>query len=530
MDRSYNLVDQPFIPCINANGQRVELGLRDTLVRARELREIRDDSPLVTVALHRLLLAILHRVFGPKSLSEWGSLFVKGHWDPAPLGAYFSRWMRRFDLFSDNRPFYQTAGMETPEPLPAVSLYDQFSAGHNATLFDHTTDLDTAGLTPAEAARGLVARQAFAIGFGKSPVCKISGREVPTGYRTDAPLTRGATMVINGANLFETLACNLTAYKDDPAQDLPVWEQDDPERLMDQKLPNGRIDLYTWQSRRLRLILAEDDDKPPRVGRVHFAQGRSLHKDVSDPMKPYRRDEQRAWVPFTIDPRKAVWRDSASLLQIAHRTDRDQPPSAIQWAARAVGYLPPARAITLAVYGVATDTGKAASLLLWRHETMPLPLVYLGDEVLLSCLAEAIAAAEQAADALRNATWALGDNLCPGSGGGKERRNRIRDFVQGLQADTRYWAQLEQPFRRLLLDLPGDEPHRSACRTGWADTVLAAAHRSFDQIVEGLGDSSRVLRAVYSDTPWGARKTLNIALSQVHSRTKETAHEPTRAD
>jgi hypothetical protein len=197
---------------------------------------------------------------------------------------------------------------------------------------------------------------------------------------------------------------------------------------------------------------------------------------------------------------------------------------------RGDGFLPAPRAFTLAVYGVATDPGKAGSLLLWRHETMPLPLVYLGDEVLLSCLAEAIAAAEQAAGALRNATWALGDNLCPGSGGGKERRNRIRDFVQGLQADTRYWAQLEQPFRRLLLDLPGDEPHRPSCLAGWADTVLAAARRSFNQIVEGLGDSSRVLRAVYSDTPWGARKTLNIALSHLHSRTKETAHEPAHAD
>lgn len=58
----FNLIDEPWIPCIALDGQSIEYGIRDTLLKAHELREICDDSPLVTVALHRLLLAILYRI------------------------------------------------------------------------------------------------------------------------------------------------------------------------------------------------------------------------------------------------------------------------------------------------------------------------------------------------------------------------------------------------------------------------------------------------------------------------------------
>ena len=58
----FNLVDQPWIPCLQRDsGKPQELSLRDTLTRAHEIRELPDDSPLVTVSLHRLLLAILQQ-------------------------------------------------------------------------------------------------------------------------------------------------------------------------------------------------------------------------------------------------------------------------------------------------------------------------------------------------------------------------------------------------------------------------------------------------------------------------------------
>ena len=61
MPVSFNLVDEPWLPVMWSDGTAGEVGLRDALVRAHEIREMVDGSPLVTVSLHRLLLVHLGR-------------------------------------------------------------------------------------------------------------------------------------------------------------------------------------------------------------------------------------------------------------------------------------------------------------------------------------------------------------------------------------------------------------------------------------------------------------------------------------
>lgn len=75
----FNLVDEPWIPCLMLeDNTREELSLGGVFARSREIRELYDPSPLVTVSLHRLLLAILHRNFGPRNLDAWRDLWVRG--------------------------------------------------------------------------------------------------------------------------------------------------------------------------------------------------------------------------------------------------------------------------------------------------------------------------------------------------------------------------------------------------------------------------------------------------------------------
>ena len=162
MSPQFNLVDMPWIPCIRRDGQSVELGLRDALQRAHELRELGGESPLVTAALYRLLLAILHRVYGPDGYDTWYTLWQARRWDPAPLEAYFTHWYDRFDLFHPKRPFYQAAD-ERVKPKSVTSLVHDVASGNNATLFDHHTDDRGLTLTPAQAARFLVAAQSFGL-------------------------------------------------------------------------------------------------------------------------------------------------------------------------------------------------------------------------------------------------------------------------------------------------------------------------------------------------------------------------------
>ena len=42
-----NLIDEAWIPVRKLNGERAELGIRDTLLRAKEIAAIEDDSPLL---------------------------------------------------------------------------------------------------------------------------------------------------------------------------------------------------------------------------------------------------------------------------------------------------------------------------------------------------------------------------------------------------------------------------------------------------------------------------------------------------
>ena len=51
MTYSFNLIDQPWIPCTMPDGSHTELSLQDTLLQAHEIREIFDQSPLVTVRI-----------------------------------------------------------------------------------------------------------------------------------------------------------------------------------------------------------------------------------------------------------------------------------------------------------------------------------------------------------------------------------------------------------------------------------------------------------------------------------------------
>ncbi len=107
MTISYNLIHKPWIPCLTLEDEVIELGLLGMLVQAHRLREIADPSPLVVIALHRLALAVLHRLFGPKTYSAWGELWEEGEWPGEPLAAYFEEWRDRFDLFHPEKPFFQ---------------------------------------------------------------------------------------------------------------------------------------------------------------------------------------------------------------------------------------------------------------------------------------------------------------------------------------------------------------------------------------------------------------------------------------
>jgi CRISPR system Cascade subunit CasA len=487
MKTTFDLVESPWISCIQADGTTVELGLRQALAQAHQLRELHGDSPLVTAALYRLLLAVLHRVFGPGSAEEWHALWQGGHWDEEELDAYLERWRHRFDLFDPERPFYQ-APDERVKPKSVATLVHEVASGNNPTLFDHHTEGAGLALTPPHASRLLVAAQAFGL-------AGLSG--LPQKF-TDAPCARGVIFLVQGESLFETLALNLLPY---PARqglfrhqsdDCPAWENDDP-FLPDRGLPRGYLDYLTWQNRRV-LLLPEPANGDVAIEQMTVAPALRLDKDVLDPMKHYRQDEKRGPLVLRFFEHRALWRDSAAVLQL--REAAYIPPRAFDWLSQLVdkGYLDKSQTRRYLALGMA---GHQARVDFYRAERMPLPLAYLREQELVEDLQYAVDMAETAGTQLRRATWTLARLLLsPHSdlGSGREPDpDDMRALTGQWAVDRRYWSCLEIPFRETMEELP-QAPDEAL--EDWRQTLLRTAWQAFDQVADNLGYDPAALKAV----------------------------------
>ena len=254
----FNLLDAPWIPCIRRFGEVPRLySLPDVLAQASTLVAIEDPSPLITVSVYRLLLAVLHRSLdGPQSAEDWATMWERGQWDLERISGYLHAWHDRFDLFSAEYPFYQTPGIDPAYAKPVTLLaHERASDRSRALLFDHSSEETV--LSAAEAARYLVAQHNFSIrGF----VNTMRGESADVKSADGAPLLTGAIVLLHGDTLFATLMRNFVQYsraRNSPFQfggdDAPAWERTGGAQPVT-RMPDGYVDLLTWQSRRILLV------------------------------------------------------------------------------------------------------------------------------------------------------------------------------------------------------------------------------------------------------------------------------------
>ena len=502
MTYSFNLIDQPWIPCTMPDGSHTELSLQKALLQAHEIREIFDQSPLVTAALHRLLLAILHRNFGPTSRSEWRTLWQAKQFDSVRLIDYFSKWYRRFDLFDDERPFYQDGGIKTEKgkikEVEINELIPELARANNRTLFDHTTDSTSPVLSPPEAARVLVMTQMYRLAGGK-----LVGNQ----YSYDAPIAREVCFLVKGSTLFETLLLNMVRYHvDDPVpivgSDLPAWEQEQPNTSA---RPHGYTDYLTWQTLKLRLVPSRTVHEGGEVRRVRIGVGRKFDKKQEEALffdpgcsytkNPKATNEQDPWPSTRYQQDRALWRDSSTLFRFIEDDNR-KPHSALKWVSGLIGdgVLDVSMPYQLEAYGQCT---KKRDIFFWQSTRLPLPAQYLTDEDLVEALEIALESTEKVADRLK---WAMEtfaryalyplkatENLA------KAQKGEVKRLVGHLRAPEAYWSALEVPFLDFMRDLP-DDP--DTVLEDWNKRIQQVAHQAFNEATNDLDQSARVLRAI----------------------------------
>jgi len=541
---SFNLIDEKWIPCLMVpDGKKEELSIKETLFRAQEIKEITDNSPLVTVALHRLLLAIIHRNFGPANAEEWGELWENGDgcFDQEKLGNYMATWRNRFDLFDNKYPFYQCASMpvsiidrngdKKPYFKSIANMVHELVTGNNATLFDHSLDIQPKSVSPSEAARLLVTFQAFAVGG----LLTFEAGQDPKLFKSadNSPLVKGAVTLVQGTTLFQTLLLNSHKYNRRDAEpfqlepdDAPIWECSDETLAMD-RYPKGYLDLLTWQSRRVRLIPEMNSRGDCFIKSVvimkgnQFPSGYSLHE--REPMLAFRKvlkpnKGQDPWPALTFYEDRAIWRNSLSLFQsVAETTTK---PKTLNWLYELsdAGKISWKATHSLTLSGLVSDR---ASIALWRQERLPLPLAYLAEknENLLGALKDALGLAEDVGkllgsgfikieindkkgktiDMSASPLHLLASNILEPEHPENADKDTVKALIESLSPARPYWAQLGISFNRLLVKLPEDkidDEYGKKVLPWWAKEIHHAALDAFSETTGSFDRTGRMLKAV----------------------------------
>ncbi|MBN1877692.1 MAG: type I-E CRISPR-associated protein Cse1/CasA [Anaerolineae bacterium] len=509
METQFNLIEEPWLPCIRLDGTLVMLGLYETLTQAHTLRELQGENPLATAALHRLLLAILHRNFGPKNSAAWTSLWEAGQWEANTLRDYFERWRECFYLFDDTYPFYQTTDTDkAPETLTRLSL----THAYNSTLFEHQSTGDMFSVPAAQAAQWVVTMQGSGIGMGPPSFPHAAG-----------PLINSLLVMVQGKTLFETLAFNLLEYdgREKPIpcplkqKDLPIWEYvTNPYPAHPKKFYRpGYLGYLTFQVRTLRLYPVQEQGQLC-VRECVIAQGaRWDNQNIEDPMKVFYalKKKETGWIPLRLKEDRALWRDAGALFRLQQRENDDaryRPPQAFEQLAQHVedGDLERAQTYNYITLGLSNSN---ARLDFFRHERMPLPLAYFakGNEVLEEQLHYALQAAEDVAMALKKAGRDLARWIVSPADKSKASSDGINLIFKRLDLEQRYWPRLEVQFQYFLRDLPADV---LAATASWLTHIQWVARRAFDEAAGAVDDPLRGLKAATL-----ARGTLEYELAKV---------------
>lgn len=429
----FNLIDEKWIPVRLLDGTREELGIRDTLLRAKEIAAIEDSSPLVVAALHRFLLAVLYRALeGPTDIDQAKALFKEGL-PSEKITAYLERWRDRFWLFDNEHPFGQIPTFAPNTWRAWTALAAEHNADNAKVLFDHV-DVEVPGtITAGAAARWIFATQTFSVSCGKSELS----------HTGTAPSATAVMALPIGYDLHDTLLFSLVPQNRAViAIDIPLWERH-PESAASlktgfERAVSGLADRYTWRVRSIRL---EENDSG-RIGKLAFASGvGNTSPEQSDPMLSYRIDDTRGKLPIQFRER-GLWRDFDSLLP----DESHLAPQVIEHATVLTRMNRGRFPRSMMVLGQANNKAKIEY---WRMERFALPDALTGDRFIRVEIRQLLKDSEDAQRSLWSACSSFARDLLSRGDRNPDSKD-IKKFVTQMPTNSWYWSTLESRFHQIL--------------------------------------------------------------------------------
>ncbi|MGW5876008.1 type I-E CRISPR-associated protein Cse1/CasA [Nocardiopsis terrae] len=500
------------------DGTEAELSLTEVFEQAANVRRLVGDVPTQDFALLRLLLAVLHDALdGPQEIEDWADL-----WDVGlpldELRAYLDTHRERFDLLHPRTPFLQVADLHTNKG--EHSPLDRMVADvPNGTRFFTMRAHGARRLGYAEAARWVVHAHAYdpsGIKSGAEGDPRVKGgKGYPQGVGWAGNL---GGLYAEGDDLRQTLLLNLIAFETlpgiKPEQDRPAWAHPPAtaaplEPVQAASRPHGLRDLYTWQSRRLRLhhdtegvhsvLLSYGDPLTPR----------NMHP--REPMSAWRRSpaqekklrEGTVYLPREHDPARAAWRGLGALVTGKMRgADQRQEaaekvrPHVLEWIAHLTNdrYLPRGYLLRARLVGAVYGTQQSViDEIVDDAVAMPVVLLHRDNQKLAKEAVDAVTDAEEAVTALGDLATGLAQAAGAESDG---PRATARDSAFG---------DLDAPFRKWLSELVpaaagadgdgADDPladprYPTEQRREWQFTVRETLARLGDELIDSASEAS----------------------------------------
>ncbi|MCL2595422.1 MAG: type I-E CRISPR-associated protein Cse1/CasA [Promicromonosporaceae bacterium] len=530
----FNLIDKPWLPVLGASTGMRLVSLRQAYHEADKIQDIVGDLPTQSVALLRLLLAVLHRaVQGPNDLNEWQE--VRFDWSAAleDIDAYLDDCHDRFWLQHPIQPFMQVPDLRTAKN-EKFGLSRIVCDGPGTSTFMTTRLAGNLESAPwPEAARWLIHAHAYDVSgihsgaVGDPRVKNGKGYGIGTGWAGQL----GVVHLI-GQNLRETLLLNLIAPKVagleiDVDGDLPVWERPPLTALpegwhaadgVDQpyRTPTGLVDLYTWQTRRIRLFGSLEQATGVINAQGDRATPQNRHR--LEPMSAWRYSEPQTkalghdtYMPLRHQPERAFWRGLGALLPSttsaasSNSPKRRLPPALAEW----VSYLRGEEGIKGCMLrwravGIEYGTQDAIYTEVWADD-LTLPSSLFGDVSLADLTEKAVDSTQLAVLALGN----LAQNVTLAAGGSTESDGPKQ------QAQARAYAELDQRFCKWVQTLD-DNAQEAECRQAWHREVWKLLNGLANEIVDSAGEAALIGRHT-----GGQFRDAGLALRWFHKKLRE---------
>lgn len=503
---SFNLIESPWIPVVYPDFSVEEVSLIQLFELWNDVREIRGDNPPTTLAIYRLLLAILHTAYdGPEHVKHWKQIDED---DGKMAIAYLKGQGDRFDILHPDHPFMQDPILPIDKAVPVYAIHTMSTSN----VFSHEHEWSGYRISLPEAARLLVRLQGFDI---TSLRAFYVGQTKGNRSAVNTPSMNAANVWVQGMtkegeiSLKRSLLSNLIRYDPESSEpcellgekedDRPSWETNRYAGKPNKVNPVGYIDYLTFPWRRLKLFVDDDD----QVSQIAITMGNSLPAKVPVDQWECHISYKKDGKPVRLSVEKQLWRDADAFLLFTNEKmpDKAHRPSILGWVAKLKRKkLIETRNIHLQVFGLSADKAKP---LTWLMERFSASMAYVMDEdgELAKALKEAIAVANKHQEVFRSFKgspyFVLDEELKHGDAAG---------LSKSLDGESRYWARLDRLFEtEVLKELPGDDEkgkdgvvrYGTKTQKKWMQTVQHSARSAFEESLQPIYHRKARVKALW---------------------------------